>query len=781
MERVSIVWLVPIAALAIALGVAWQSYANKGPLIEVLFEDAAGIHARETELKYRDVTVGVVESVSFTEGLDQVKVSIRLDLEVAPYVDEDAQFWVVTPEVSAQGISGLETVLSGVYIEGQWDTRAGTQGYEFEGLSQRPLFDGDGVELTFRSSGGTLSGNTPILYKGVEVGRVGPANVSLDGTTVEADAVVYAPYDSLVTEATRFWDTSGFSLSIGTGGASVDFESLSSLIAGGVSFDTFVSGAPLARSGTEFEIFDNRDTARDSIFNQAEGPPLLLTTVFEGNVSGLTPGAAIELDGLRIGDVQSLNGVVEMDETGAEEVRLLVVLAIRPERLGFETNGGRAAALTYLEAEVSAGLRARLTTGNILTGGLKVQLVSRPEAAPASINLRASPYPRIPSTESEISDVTATAQDALDRINALPIEEILASARAFLDNAAMFVGSEEMQDIPGEVSGILANVREITASDDMQAIPTRISELIAELEGTTAEINAILAGVEEAGLVESVTAAVDQVTITVSGLDETIAKVPEVLDSIQAVADRAAELPLSELVAEVTGLTTSASALFSDPAIAGLPAQLGGMVTSVEETLREAQALVATVNEAGGAERLVAAIDAAASAAQTLDTALAGVPQIVERVDGIVAGAEGIELQALVDRVSALVDSVDSVLASEDTRALPGELNAALSELTAILADLRTGGAVDNANLALASVRDAASGVTEALDGLPALISRANTLLAQTSGTIAGFDENSNTVRDLRAALREVSDAAEGISRLARTLERNPNSLILGR
>ena len=62
-QRFSIVWVIPILALAIALGVAWQSYNERGPLIEIEFENGAGIAKRETELRYRDITVGVVEDL----------------------------------------------------------------------------------------------------------------------------------------------------------------------------------------------------------------------------------------------------------------------------------------------------------------------------------------------------------------------------------------------------------------------------------------------------------------------------------------------------------------------------------------------------------------------------------------------------------------------------------------------------------------------------------------------------------------------------------------------
>ena len=124
-ERISFIWLIPIIALAVALGAAWNNYNDQGPLIEITFDNAAGVKADETVLRYRDIQVGVVEQVGFTPDLEQVRVSVRIDKELADHIDADARFWVVRPEVSAQGVSGLDTVLSGVYIQGVWDSTPG--------------------------------------------------------------------------------------------------------------------------------------------------------------------------------------------------------------------------------------------------------------------------------------------------------------------------------------------------------------------------------------------------------------------------------------------------------------------------------------------------------------------------------------------------------------------------------------------------------------------------------------------------------------------------------
>ena len=298
-QRMSIVWLVPLAALVVTFWVAWQSYADRGPLIEIVFEQASGIHAGETELKFRDVTIGVVEKVGFSPTLDTVEVSVRLDKAVADFADESANFWIVQPEVTTQGVSGLDTVLSGVFIEVAWD--ADPQGLvkRHQGQSSAPLMRTGETGLSIRLTAGAgtqLASGTPIFHKGIAVGRVGRPNLSTDGSAARAEGVIFAPYDKLVSSTTRFWDTSGFRFSIGASGAELDFSSIASLIAGGAAFDTIVSGGTAVEDGSDFILYADETSARSSLFDESSGPTLNLTAVFEENFSGLSVGAPVLLD-----------------------------------------------------------------------------------------------------------------------------------------------------------------------------------------------------------------------------------------------------------------------------------------------------------------------------------------------------------------------------------------------------------------------------------------------------------------------------------------------------
>ena len=74
---INVIWIVPIVALIVTLGIAWNAFRDRGSVIEIEFADATGITPGETTLRFREITVGGVEGVKFTDDLSRVVVSVR--------------------------------------------------------------------------------------------------------------------------------------------------------------------------------------------------------------------------------------------------------------------------------------------------------------------------------------------------------------------------------------------------------------------------------------------------------------------------------------------------------------------------------------------------------------------------------------------------------------------------------------------------------------------------------------------------------------------------------
>ena len=333
-----------------------------------------------------------------------------------------------------------------------------------------------------------------------------------------------------------------------------------------------------------------------------------------------------------------------------------------------------------------------------------------------------------------------------------------------------------------EVSGLAEEARAIVGAEETQALPGRVSALLTELEGGTAEARSLIAGLNEQQAVTRLLDTVDAAGAAVRTLDASLAGVPQLVNRIDALAATANELPLESLLSEVTGLAGAARGLIDTDDARALPGQIGTLAGELELGVAEARTLLAEVNAGGGGESLVAALESAASAADSLDRSLAGAPQLIDSLNAVAGKAADLPLEVLVAEATSFVNSADRILKQDTARALPGELNSALAQLRVILAQVSEGGVVENANATFASAANAADRLAEAARTLPSLVSRAEALLVTSNGTVATIGDGTEpALRDLRSALRDVSKAAEAVGSLARAIERRPNSLLTGR
>ena len=112
----SLVWLLPAVAVAIGLSLLFRTVFLAGPRIEISFESADGVEANKTDVRYKEVVIGKVHSVSLGGADRHVVVGVQLERSASQFAVEDTLFWVVKPRIGAGGVSGLGTLLSGAYI-----------------------------------------------------------------------------------------------------------------------------------------------------------------------------------------------------------------------------------------------------------------------------------------------------------------------------------------------------------------------------------------------------------------------------------------------------------------------------------------------------------------------------------------------------------------------------------------------------------------------------------------------------------------------------------------
>lgn len=428
------VWLLPVVAAVIGGWLAVRAVLSDGPTVTIRFKTAEGIEAGKTRVKYKDVDVGVVKSISLSDDRAGIVVKAELSKPAQDLVVEDTRFWVVRARIAGGTVSGITTLLSGSYI-GMDPGKSTESRREFEGLETPPVITTGlaGKQFVLRAEDiGSLDVGSPVYFRRLEAGRVIAYDLDKAGTGVVVRIFVNAPYDGYVSANTRFWHASGIDVALDANGLRINTESLASVVVGGLAFqapDGAPPQPPIADNAT-FTLFPDRVLAMKQPITRAER----YSMTFRDSIRGLVVGAPVEFRGLLIGEVKSID--VEFDRVKTA-FAMVVEIDFYPERL-FRNRARNAAPLPggapSLAQLVDRGLRAQLRTANLLTGQLYVALDFHPGKQKVSMNTTRQP-PEIPTVPGSSQELQATITSIAKKLESIQFEEIGTDLRRTLQNA----------------------------------------------------------------------------------------------------------------------------------------------------------------------------------------------------------------------------------------------------------------------------------------------------------------------------------------------------------
>jgi paraquat-inducible protein B len=467
--RISVIWIIPILAAVVAVGIAVQRILSEGPSVTIVFTAAEGIEPGKTVVKYKDVAIGKVTAMRLSNNFRKVEVTVKVQKHAAPLMVDDAKFWVVRPSISLSGISGLSTLLSGNYIGFEPGTSETTQDF-FIGLDEAPVItEKRGRQFLLKAEDlGSLDIGSPIYYRRLPVGEIIGYDLTPEGNAVQMKIFVRAPYDKYVYPGTRFWTASGIDVSVGADGVNVRTESLVALLVGGVSFDVppFERRVEPAAPDTVFALYGDRNTAM-----KAPDPSVKhYALYFNESLRGLSVGAPVTFLGLPAGEVTSV-GLAYDAAKGT--IRPRVVVAFSPERLMGHANA-KAEARSLADAlqdeqkrrafvrrlVEERGLRAQLRSGSLLTGQLYVAFDYYPKAPKVKVDLsqEVSELPVVPGTFAELESKLSSI---IDKIDKLPLEAIGTNLRKDLEDlnqtiagATKLLNDADVQLVPQFKTGL---------------------------------------------------------------------------------------------------------------------------------------------------------------------------------------------------------------------------------------------------------------------------------------------------------------------------------------
>ncbi len=419
-KRFSIVWVVPVVAALIGGWLAYKALSEKGPTINITFKSAAGLEAGKTKIKYKDVEVGNVEAIGFSEDLSHVIVTAKLVKESEPYLTEYTRFWVVRPQVTAGGVSGLGTLFSGAYISID-PVKEGAPAREFKGLEIPPVVTGDmpGRHFLLRATRlGSLDIGSPIYYRQIEAGQVVRYEMDEDGQALTIKVFINAPHHERVRKNTLFWHASGLDVKVDASGIRIYTESLVTIMMGGIAFDTPTDLEPIgpAEEGDVFRLYESHESTYEKTYTQKKYYMLH----FKESVRGLAVGAPVEFRGIKIGQVIEIKAEFNLETLLP---RILVLIETEPER--WEVVGeAKIDEGEKMERLVEKGLRAQLKTGSLLTGKLYVDLDFHPDAPPRQAAYEGE-YPELPTLPAPLEELRTKVDQFFDRLEKLPLEQLV--------------------------------------------------------------------------------------------------------------------------------------------------------------------------------------------------------------------------------------------------------------------------------------------------------------------------------------------------------------------
>jgi paraquat-inducible protein B len=485
-----LIWIIPIIAILVGLNLAYKAVVNQGPHITIAFKSGDGLEAGKTAIQYKGVNIGLVKKIVLSEGNQMVIATAQLNKEAADFAREDTRFWIVRPRITAGGVSGLSTLLSGPFISAEIGQAQNTRN-DFVALEVPPILTEGIPGREFILKAPTLGSHdigTQVYFRRLVVGEVVAYELDKGGKDISIKVFIHAPYDQYVTLNTRFWNASGIDLTLGPDGVQLQTESLVAVVAGGIAFESphaqNDSRIPLSSSPTAigilsepaqvnsvFTLFQTRSLA----MKQPDAVAQSYVVNFKESVKGLSVGASVDFRGVNIGEVVRIGLAFDPKTFELEQP---VEFYLYPERLqARSTMTGeivpfpktRPEQVKRIKSFIDKGLRVQLRTSSLLTGQKYLAIDMFPDAPKYPFDASKSPLlmQSVPGTfdnlEQSVASVIKNTDTLLKKIDVEVIPELSQS----LKNINTITASEsplqiDIRDSLREISKAASSVKTLT-------------------------------------------------------------------------------------------------------------------------------------------------------------------------------------------------------------------------------------------------------------------------------------------------------------------------------
>jgi len=489
-KTVSTIWFIPVIAVLIGCWMIYYQWSNEGSTITINFPTAEGMEAGKTKIKSRNVDIGEVSKIELNKTGNGVVVKAKIKKSAEEFLVTDSMFWVVSPQISHAGISGLSTLISGVYIEIS-PGKSNIERHLFDALDSPPLTPAGtpGLHITLNSNDQfAYKKGDPIIYKGLTVGQFEDIYFNFEERVVYYNAFIKSPYHQLITSNTKFWDVSGLQFDLNADGISVKTGNFETMLTNGVTFG-IPKGMPIGEKIGErsyYDIYASYEEADDERYRRS----IEFVILVNDSIRGLSVGAPVEYKGIQIGKVRSTNLIRSRVQTQLteEDLKIPVLISLQPGRIGLPDNEkGENLMMEQNIYWIEKGLKAVLRTGNILTGSLYVDLQHN-KGQPVTEIAKYGDYPIVPTNGDEFSQITAKAEQFIDNLNNIPLKSMSNNA-----NQLML----EITQTAQELQGVGQSIEKLLGQVDQQKISSELSKTLQGITTLTKDLSSGSQGYEE--------------------------------------------------------------------------------------------------------------------------------------------------------------------------------------------------------------------------------------------------------------------------------------------
>ena len=495
------IWIVPFVALLIAGWLAYQYFSELGPQIRIVFPKNEGLHAGQSHIKYRNVPVGTIQKIELQEDGEGIVVIARMDKTVKSFLNESTKFWIVKPEVGLGGVSGLDTLISGTYIN-MHATKSKESKDTFIGQSHAYRDDIQGKYFVLNSPKGysTVKAGTPIYLKNIKVGQVAYVVLSLDNVSVDIIIYIKNEYTSYLRTDSNFWVRSTFDVTLNNGRLDLAIAPVTDLISGAIEFSSQKKGATCTvPDGYVFKLYANKGEVEQTHIGESQKQLQEFKFYTKKSVAKLHIGSPVRYEGYEVGHVKGMK--IHYDKT-THAIESEVLVSINLSVFANANDTMSATGKENFYQAVKEGLRAQIVESDPITGFLYVALRFTNGEDNQTITYK-NGFNVLPTIEYHSGDMLTSMRKILDKINALPLEKLLDALNSVVKDSNTLVNHADglIQGVNTPLTSLLndlkitiSNLNKMTSQKSFNAMPNEIDKSLKALANTLKATKKVIQG-----------------------------------------------------------------------------------------------------------------------------------------------------------------------------------------------------------------------------------------------------------------------------------------------